>query len=125
MTDIQATSPYSIRFTLEERQYIRAEAEKLKLKAAAYIRLRLFDERFKAQSSAYRKKADQSEQQTMAQLLAMLGQSRMANNLNQIAKAIHTGTLVVTPEMTAQLSEACQNTQLMRTVLLKGLGLKG
>jgi hypothetical protein len=122
--EIKATSPYSIRLNAEERNYIRTKAEQLALKDPAFIRLKIFDDNFRAQSSAYQKKGNQQDHKEIAQVLAMLGQSRIANNLNQIAKAINTGTLVITPEIESQLTEACLTVQLLRTTLIKGMGIK-
>jgi len=55
-------------------------------------------------------------------VLAALGKSRVANNLNQLAKAVHTGSLPVTPETEEEIKSACRDVRRMRTDLLTALG---
>ncbi len=124
MKEIKATSPYSIRLSAEERDYIRTKAKQMEVTDPAFIRLKVFDDNFRAQSSVYQKKGGKQDSKEIGKVLAMLGQSRISNNLNQIAKAINTGTLIMTPEIQSQLTEACLSVQLIRTTLIKGLGIK-
>ena len=56
-------------------------------------------------------------------VLAALGQSRIASNLNQLAKAVNIGVLPVTPETEADMSEACAAVSAMRADLMRALGL--
>ena len=42
-----------------------------------------------------------------ARVLAMLGQSRISNNLNQFAKAVNIGVLPVTPETEEHIAVDC------------------
>jgi hypothetical protein len=51
-----------------------------------------------------------------------LGASRLSSNLNQLAKAVNTGSLPVSPEVEAELMEACQEVQELRADLLRALG---
>jgi hypothetical protein len=60
----------------------------------------------------------------LGQLLALLGQSRLANNLNQLAKAANQGSLPVTAEIEAELQQACAHILEMRLLLLKALGIR-
>lgn len=124
MKEIENTAPYSIRLKTELRTHIHTAAKALNLKDSEFIRCTLESEVLRVQSTGYQKKGAQHDPQAIGQVLAMLGQSRMANNLNQIAKAINTGTLIVTPEITQQLNEACLAIQVIRTSLIKGMGLK-
>ena len=48
----------------------------------------------------------EDEQEHAAQL-AGLGQSRLASNINQIAKAANMGALPVTPDLIDELYQAC------------------
>ena len=61
--------------------------------------------------------------EALAQLLAMLGQSRLANNVNQLAKAANTGSLPVTPETEEALLTAVQEVTRMRQLLIEALDL--
>jgi hypothetical protein len=55
-------------------------------------------------------------------VLGVLGRSRLASNLNQLAKAVNTGSLPVTPETEADLKEACRQVSALREDLLRALG---
>jgi hypothetical protein len=56
-------------------------------------------------------------------VLASLGQSRIANNLNQLAKAVNIGALPVTPETESEIVEACAAVSAMRRDLMRALGI--
>lgn len=64
------------------------------------------------------------DRRALAQALALLGRSRVSNNLNQLAYAVNIGALPVTPETEADLREALQAVRDMRALLLKALGHK-
>ena len=59
-----------------------------------------------------------------AEVLAQLGATRSASNLNQIAKAINQGTLYVDDELAAELNQACAEVAWMRVTLMRALGIK-
>lgn len=65
------------------------------------------------------------DRQALARALALLGQSRLASNLNQLAHAAHIGALPVTPEIEAELAEALACIRDIRRLLVEALGLKG
>ena len=52
----------------------------------------------------------------------MLGQSRIANNLNQLAKMANLGTLPMLPDTERDIRRACADVALMRRELLRALG---
>ncbi|NBX33593.1 MAG: plasmid mobilization relaxosome protein MobC, partial [Planctomycetes bacterium] len=52
--------------------------------------------------------------QALAELLACLGASRIANNLNQLAHAANTGSLAMTPDVEATLKVACRDVATIR-----------
>ncbi len=116
-------SPYSIRFTPEERALFDAMAKEMELSGAELIRLKLFTDTLH-EKFAVRTQNKTHPNKELAQILSLLGQSRIPNNLNQIAKAINTGTLVLDPDVIAQIQEAYQTIQWMRRMLIKGTGLK-
>ncbi len=60
----------------------------------------------------------------LAELLGALGQSRIASNINQLAKAANSGSLPVTEDVAQGLKDALSAIQWMRTCLIKGMGLK-
>ena len=59
----------------------------------------------------------------MAEVLARLGQTRQANNLNQIAKHLNQGTLIVDPELEEDLKRAVAEVAWMRATLMEALGV--
>jgi hypothetical protein len=60
----------------------------------------------------------------LGQVLALLGRSRISNNLNQLAYAVNIGSLPVTPETEAELMSAISDVREVRALLLAALGLK-
>ena len=113
-------APFSLRLTPEERQKLEAQAGAMPL--ASYIKsVVLADEALKYRS---RRKPPVAEQQLLAEVLARLGQTRQANNLNQIAKHLNQGTLIVDEELEADLKRAVAEVTWMRATLMDALGSK-
>ena len=63
------------------------------------------------------------DHQVLSALIAKLGQSRVASSLNQLSQACHSGSLVLTPDIEAEIHEALSAVLEMRKMLLKALGL--
>ncbi len=78
------------------------------------------------ESPTYRKRrpAPEADQKLLAEILARLGASRSANNLNQIAKHLNQGTLVIDEELAKDLQQAVVDVAWMRTTLMQALGVK-
>lgn len=119
-------SPFSIRFSDEERAQLLHEAGVLSL--AAYIRLKLFTsgpDISKERKRLTRKHFSPSVELTvLSRMLGELGKSRLSSNLNQIAKAANVGALPVTPQLERKLLEACAAVQHMRSALISAIGIK-
>ena len=64
------------------------------------------------------------DRKLFAKLLGQLGQSRLSQNVNQLAKASNSGSLPVTPDTEAELREAAAAIRHMRTLLIEAMGLK-
>ena len=111
--------PFSLRLTFEERAKLERDAAGMAL--GAYIRSRLLDPETVAPRK--RGKFPVKDHKLLAQLLAMLGQSRLANNVNQLAKAANTGSLPVTPETEEALLTAVHEVTRMRQLLIEALDL--
>ena len=81
---------------------------------------------FAAEAPKYRKrrKAPVAEQQLLAEVLARLGQTRQANNLNQIARHLNQGTLIVDAELEEDLKHAVAEIAWMRATIMEALGVK-
>lgn len=112
-------SPFSLRLTFEERAALEQHAADMPL--GAYIRSRVFDEsRPPRRTRGKRPVKDHAE---LGRLLAALGDTRLSSNVNQLARAVNSGSLPVTPETELALLEACADIAWMRIALMKGLGL--
>jgi len=64
------------------------------------------------------------DREAIAQVLGLLGQSRIANNLNQLAYHANIGALDFDEDAKAQIHEAYDMVVAMRADLLKALGYK-
>ena len=114
-------APFCLRLSQEERTKLEQDAAGMPL--GEYVRQRVFDEsKPKRRTSG---KLPVKDHQVLSQLLGELGRSRLANNLNQIAKAVHTGALVLSPETRAVLLEACADIRQVRQMVMEALGLEG
>lgn len=111
--------PFCLRLTRAEREQLEAEAGSMPL--GAYIRERLFGEHSAPRRKRRRPSVDQAG---LAKVLGMLGASRLAANVNQLAKAAKLGLIVgAAPEVIQQIMEACEDIRTMRNALLAALGL--
>ena len=123
----KAAPPFSLRLSFEERARLEREAGDVPL--GAYIRWRLFgDGQDRAGPSGrpprQRRRRVLADEQALAQLLAKLGDTRLANNLNQLAKAANAGSLPVMPETEQALRDAHAEVRAMRQLLLRALGFR-
>ena len=113
--------PFSLRLTFEERSRLEQLAGDEPL--GTYIKRKVFNGKGtgtkRARSRVRRPIKDEA---SLARLLAMLGQSRIANNPNQLAKAANLGTLPMMPDTERDIRRACADVALMRRELLRALG---
>ncbi len=110
--------PFSLRLTYEERAWLEADARGRPL--GTYIRERLFGD--DARPRAKQGNSPVGDPEALGRVLGALGQSRLASNLNQLAKAVNTGSLPVTPETEADLQAACRAVADLPAELLRALG---
>ncbi len=110
--------PYSLRLTFEERQRLDRDAGNMPI--SAYIRERLFDEPSPRRRISPRLK----EQEIFLEILKEFSDMRIANNLNQLAKASHEGRLILAPKTQENLEQACEAIKAIKTEILNHLGLK-
>lgn len=114
----RALVPFSLRLTFEERALLERDAVGMSL--GAYIQMRLFGEN--AAPRKTRGKTPVKDHEALGRVLGALGGSRLSQNLNQLAKAVNTGSLPVTPETEHDLKEACASVALIRAELMRALG---
>lgn len=111
--------PVSLRLTFEEKARLDHDATGMSL--SGYIRHRLFDPENPPQR--VRGKHPVKDQRSLALVLGMLGQSRIANNLNQLARSANSGSLPFTPETEAAILEAARDVAEIRRLLIQALNL--
>lgn len=112
--------PFSLRLSADERAILKTRAKTKSV--SAYIREQLFGE--KQTLRKYELRRPDENMQLLAKAMGELGKSRLASNLNQIAKSANMGALPVTPELEEELGRACAAIQDMRHLLIMALGLK-
>lgn len=112
-------APFSLRLTENERADLLTRAGGLPL--GFYVKQILFADTARP---ARKPKAVLADHALLGRVLAGLGGSRLASNLNQIARAANMGSLPVTEETEADLRQACAEIAEMRTLLLSALGIE-
>ena len=112
--------PFSIRLTWEERAYLERVCGSTPW--STYIRKVALSE---AETPRKRQtRQPKTDDAALSRALGALGKSRLASNLNQIAKAANRGTLPVTPELMEELNAACAEFRALRSDIIEALGLK-
>lgn len=113
-------SPFSLRLSAEERARLAAEAAGAPL--GTYIRSKVLGEPVPAR--VRKSGISIADRRSLAQLISLLGRSRVFSNLNQLAHAANTGSLPVTAETEAALAQALADLHEIRALLLASLGFK-
>lgn len=111
--------PLSLRITEQERQRLEHVATGMSL--SAYIRQCVFGEHVAPRK--VRTRAPVKDHAALARVLGLLGNSRIANNLNQLAKDANCGVLRLDRETEAKIEEAYSHVIAMRQDLIRALGL--
>ncbi len=114
------TTPFSLRLTFEERAALEQSPGSQPL--GAYIRSKLFGGKEKPRRKRTRTKKPLKDEKALGELLGKLGKSRLASNINQLAKAANSGSLPVTPDTEKALQNACDDVRAMRILLMQALG---
>lgn len=110
----------TLRFSRDDYELLQELADGMAL--AVYIRAKALSEDLprKRRGSG----GSIADKQALSQILGLLGQSRIANNLNQLAYHANVGSLVVDENVRAQISEAYDHVLVIRKLLLKALGTR-
>lgn len=109
--------PVTLRLTAAERE--RLEELAVDMTLSAYIRACVFAEEAKRRKR--RPKDAVADKKALAECLSLLGQSRMASNLNQLAYQANIGALVVDDDIKAQITESYEAIKEMRALLVDAL----
>ena len=86
-------TPFSLRLTFEERAALEQSAGNRPL--GAYIRSKLFGGTEAPRKRRSRTRKPLKDEKALGELLGKLGESRLASNVNQLAKAANSGSLQV------------------------------
>ena len=113
------TFPTSIRFTFEEKA--RLDADAAGMSHSNYIKWRLFDPA--SPPPRTRGKQPIKDHAALAAAMALLGQSRIANNLNQLARLANSGSLSLTPDTEAAIIGAATDVADIRRAFFQALNL--
>ena len=111
------TPPFSLRLTVEERKRLDELAGNQPL--GSYIRNRILGEQTEKRRKIKKPTPDTA---LLALVLGEFGRSRLASNINQLAKAANIGILDVTPETEREIVQACAEIQAIRVLLITALG---
>lgn len=112
--------PFCLRLTVQERQILEREAGDAPI--GAYIRTRLFEQDQTRPRRRLRRPS--ADREALGRLLASLGDAQIANNLDQLARAVNSGSLPVCDDTVRQIAEACAHVQWMRRTLIAALALE-
>ena len=110
-------APLSIRLTAAERRALETRAGSLPI--STYIKCVVF-----AAAAPRRQQRVSITQEHAARILGLLGQTRLAPTLAQLAKAADTGVLPLGAATEAALHRACDDIGEIRRLLMQALGLR-
>lgn len=110
----------TLRLSVEDHARLKELADGMAL--STYIRAMVLSEVLPRRKR--RSLASVSDKQMLAQILGLLGQSRIANNLNQLAYHANIGALVMDDVTREQIAESNNHVASLRQTLIKALGLK-
>ena len=112
------TAPVTLRLTEDERTKLEELAAGMTL--SAYIRACVFMQKDKRRKR--RAGSVVTDKQAVAEVLGLLGQSRIASNLNQLAYQANVGALVIEDQVRAKIEEAYSHVLSIRALLITALG---
>ncbi len=111
--------PYTIRFTWEQREELNRLTEGEPW--APFIKQVVFSKEFLPPTP---KVTPIQDKKLLARLLGTIGKSRIAANINQLAKAANSGSLPVSEDVSKSIMEACQAIFWIRDTLINAMGMK-
>lgn len=111
-------APLSVRVSEEQRKHLKQMAGHMTLNAFIIIRL------FGDVAPKSRSRRITRDMLLLSQILAKLGQSDLRSNLCTLSQSAKYGALHVTPEVEAELSQACSDVANMKSQLMRAIGIK-
>jgi hypothetical protein len=113
-------APIPVRATGEQIAEIERRAKAAGKSRNAFMLWRALGDDYKPPRVYHRKPV--KDDQALARLLAKLGETRLASNINQLAKATNSGSLPVTPDVAAALHQSADEIAAMSRMLRAALG---
>ena len=111
-------TPLVVRLTAEERAQLKELAVGMTL--STFVRACVFGQEAKRRKR--RAKDTVADKKAAAEALALLGQSRIANNLNQLAYHANIGALEIGEAERAKIDETYAHVLAIRALLVQALG---
>lgn len=116
------TKVITTRVTIAQYMLLLDSARALSMPLSHYIRALVIDD--KAQRKLVRFANTKQQRIDAATILSKLGETRISNNLNALAKGLHTGNLIFTPDVVAQINKTYEMIMEIRHELILIQGLK-
>ena len=110
----------TLRLTKEELEMLKSLSAGVSV--SVYVRKCIFGKDAKPRKK--RAQVPVENQEALAQVLGRLGQTRFANNLNQLAHHANCGSLLVDDQTEEEIKVACAHIAWIRMKLVEALGLK-
>lgn len=112
-----------ISFRVTPEEYARLEKNASGFAISDHIRLSLLDDSVVPRQTRGRHPV--KDQTALAQILGLLGRTRVYANLNKLTHAANSGLITLTPEQEISLFEACADLREIRAYLMRALGKNG
>lgn len=119
-SDKKPSPRVTLRLTEDELDRLKKAAAGVSI--SSYIRGKLFGKDVSLRKT--RRRNPVKNEKALAQVLGKLGQSRIANNLNQIAYEANCGSLLIDEETEREIKLACARIAWIRVMLIEALGLE-
>lgn len=110
---------FPIRFSEAERAELERRSGDMAL--GAYIKAKLFTDTVMRRRGA---RSPTKDNVSLAQVLAMIGQSKVGGRLEILSTAVENGSLLLNDEVVSDIQTACAEVHAMRSMLMKALGFQ-
>lgn len=117
---VKRLPPMSIRLSQSEREVLSRLAGDMPL--STYVKAVVFAN--EKPIRLRRTHAPIEDKKALSKALGLLGQSRIASNLNQLARSANIGTLPITPDVEDDIKAACAHVSDIRSLLIEALGMR-
>ena len=112
--------PFSLRLTATQRRLLEQDAKGRPL--GNHIRSLIFEDDGSLRSRKSRRITDA---EALGRALGLLGQSDIAESVRRLSDAADTGALPASPDVCAEISQACDHIEQIRVLLIRALGMRG